>query len=151
MKIRKEYKWPIFKAISREAVMYFCLASTVMLMVNGGMAWFSGVEWVMYSRDMLRIFLAAFFAVVPIYMFAFFEESVPMRLSVLRVLHFTVTAVLVVGVLLIVEPTGRDFTLRTGILFLVIYAAVYAYGLYKDRKTATLINKRLDELHMEEV
>ncbi|MCL2378762.1 MAG: hypothetical protein FWC77_06525 [Defluviitaleaceae bacterium] len=150
MKWRRDNKWALFKANLWHMRNYFCLATTVLILVNGGMAWASGGPLVLYSRDLMRILLAALGAVLPILIFVFFEDSMPGGAPVLRLVHFITTAVLVVGTLLVIEPTGRDFSLRTGILFLVIYVAIYMQEYLKDRAIALKVNRKLDEIHINE-
>ncbi|MCL2404414.1 MAG: hypothetical protein FWC92_02575 [Defluviitaleaceae bacterium] len=148
MRFRKEHKWHIFKTILDQIFKYFCMVTTVIVLVNGGMAWLSGAQWVLYSRDLMRIFLAAFFAVLPVLLYVFFDDVMHKGFPILRVIHFTLTAALVMGVLLLIEPTGRDFTLGTGVFAFLIYIAVYGYGYLRDRRVAAKLNKQLKELYL---
>jgi len=121
-----------------------------MVVVNGGMAWLNNMEWVLYNRDLMRILLAAFFAVLPMLIGVFVNPVTPLGLLVLQGVHFVITAVLLMGVLLFIEPTGRDFTLRTGAIALLLYLGVYVLAYLKDRRIARSVNRKLDELHLHE-
>jgi len=150
MKIRKKHKWPILKATLDQMFKYFCIVATVLLLINGGLAWVSGNDWILYNQDLLRLILSAFFAVLPLLLAVFFEEYSIKGLPVLRVIRFVITAILVLGTLIIIQPTGRDVTLLTGVIFLFVYVAIDGYGYVTSRRLVLNINKKLDALHREE-
>jgi len=147
MTFRMANKLPSLKITLDQMFRYFCIITTVIILVNGAMALITGEELVLHGRDVVRILLAALFGVLPLLLFLFFEDDMRRGVPVLRIIHFIITAVLVMGVLLVVEPYGRDFARGTGVIFLLVYFIVYGYGYHRDRSIARMVNKRLGELH----
>jgi len=147
MKLRNEKKLPSLKMVLDQMFKYFCIVTTVIILVNGTVALITGEAFMLHGRDIMRILLAALLGVLPLLLFLFFEDEMYRGVPVLRIVHFIITAVLVMGILVVVEPYGRDFTRGTGVIFLLVYFFVYGYGYYRDRSIAHMVNKRLGELH----
>jgi len=151
MRLTRENIALSIKAAFGQMLSFFCIVTTVLVLANLGISRFQGTDLVLYAHDLRRILLTALFAVLPILLLALFENTSNGRVSILRIVHFSLTAVFVIGVLLLIEPTGRDFTLVTGIVALVIYSATYSVLYLKDRHLAMKINKQLDKFHSEEM
>jgi len=150
MKLRKENKAHIFKDVLDMMFKYFCIITTVLLIINGVTALFSYDGWALYRQDIFRVLLLAFVSVLPFLIDVFFEAGTNRQITVLLVLRFIITAILVSGVLFFIE-TGADFiSIRTGVIFLFVYAVLFGYGTIRARVFVIRINAKLDELHKAE-
>jgi len=155
MKLRKEYRWAMFKALLDPTLKYFCVAVTALIIVNWSNAWFSDDNWTLYSQDLVRIFLIVFFGIFPTMMVEVFIETNSARgARTKNIVRFFITAIFVLGTYALIEPTGSGVTLGTIITFLLIYAAISVYSYFnatiielKEKKLAEDINKRLNEIH----
>jgi len=144
---RKHNKWAAFKLVVDVMFKYFCIIVTMLLIITGIMAWLEGSDWLLHSQDLLRYLLLAFAAVLPILLEAFFEVK---TLLVLRAVHIALIVISVTTVLLLFGEPDQGITIRTGIIFLVIFASVYGYSYLQNRELAKKVNRQLDALHREE-
>ena len=157
MKWRREYKWAIFKALLDSLFKYFCIVATVLIVVSWGRAWFSGNDWALYSQDLVRILLIAFFGGFPALLTAVVETASAKGKLAEYIIRFFTTAVLVLGTHVVTEQTGSGITLDTIISFLLIYAAIVGYSYMnatnielEEKKLAEQINQQLNEFHKDE-
>ncbi|MCL2593155.1 MAG: hypothetical protein FWD82_07290 [Defluviitaleaceae bacterium] len=142
MRLRKDYRGLILRALLGQMFKYFCIITTILIITNGIIARITGSEWILYAQDLHRFLLVALFAVLPILIYAFFESDG----IILRIIHIGLTIVFALVPLLFMNDTGR----ATLITFLFIFVAIYGYGYYTEKRAAIEINKKLAELHLEE-
>ena len=155
MKIRKERKWDIFKAMLDAVFKYFCVVVTVLIVVNLGHTGLSGDNWTLQSHDLVRILLMSLMGILPSFLGHVFIETT----SAKGVLHknitiFIITSVLVLGAHNLIVPSGGGITLSVIVTFLLVYGAVRLYSYFnattielEEKNTAMQINQRLNEIH----
>ena len=150
MRWRRNNKWASFKLVADAMFKYFCIIVTMLLIITGVTAWLEGSDWALYSQDLLRYLLLAFAAVFPLLLLdVFFEPKTDHSLPAFKVIRIVLTIIFVLGTLLLLEEPG-GITIRTGVIFLVIFILIYGYSYLQNRQLATKVNKQLDALHRDE-
>ena len=150
MRWRKNGKWQMFIEVSRGMFHWFCVAMTALVLGNGLISRISSSEWMLYDRDLCLFLLTASLAVLPFLMFVFIDRHTQAVENTFRAIHFTLTAVFVVGPLTLLGVTGRNITLPMVIIIFALFAAIYWGGYFRDMSVAKKINAKLDALHNEE-
>jgi len=149
MIFRKDFGWSVLRKYLSYMLRIFCIVTTLSILINGVITLASSNEWVLYSRDLLRILLTSFSTVLPLLLFAFFGVKTIKEASILRVVHFILTAIFFMVPLVLLREPG-DITIRMGIAFFLIFSGVYGYITYRDGRVATSINEKLDAMHRDE-
>jgi len=155
MKWRKEYKWQIFKALLDPTLKYFCFAALIIILVGAVSAWFAGYSWALYGHGLLYVLLIAFLGVFPSSIMSVLVETNSTKgFLLVNVIRVVITATLILGTSVLVDPTGSGISLGTIVRFLIIYAAFSVYSYLnatnieiKDKKVADEINQKLSEFH----
>jgi len=142
MRWRKEHKLPVFWAVLRQMSRYFCIVITITMLFNLGYSWMNDQEWLMHSDDALSLFFVVAIALLPALMFVFFQGGL-----FLRLLHFGLTAGIPLTYIAVFESEPGGLTLRTLIMFFVIFISIYGIGYWQDKKTAIKLNEKLNAFH----
>jgi len=152
MKFRKKHKLTVLKALLAPMSNYFCIVALALIVINWVIAWFTGEGWVLYSQDLGRVLITAFVAVFPHMMMGIFVETTSAKdVLITHIALFIITALLVFGVLMLLDS---NIDLRTIITFFLAYASILAFTFknaiiidLRDKKLAGDINQQLDEIH----
>ncbi|MCL2170326.1 MAG: hypothetical protein FWB74_09935 [Defluviitaleaceae bacterium] len=158
MKLRKEHKMAIFKALLDTVFKYFCVVVTVLITVSWGRTWLNDGTWVLHSQDLMRILLVSFFGVFPNVMVEVFIETDSAKGARQKnIVRFGITALLVLGIDALIEQTYTGAPLGTVTTFLLVYIGISVYSYFnainielKEKKLAEDINERLNEIHKDE-
>ena len=158
MKLRREYKWVVFKALLDPILKYFCAVVLVLILVHGSNDWLAGNDWALYSQDLVGILLIAFFGVFPFLVSATFIEMDTIKgVLAVGIIRLVITVVLVLGTHALTWSTDSGITLGTIIRFFLIYVAFFVYSYFnaisiniEEKKLAEQINQQLDEFHKDE-
>jgi len=153
IKLRRDLDSSALADVVGQIFLFFCFVVTITIILGGIIARVSGNEWVLYTRDLQRVLLVAFFSVLPMLQNLLFVAGTSKGAYILMATQFIATATLVVGTLILFREPDAGVTIRKGIIFSIIFLAIYASIFLKnihDRRLATRINKELDELHRQQ-
>jgi len=157
MKLRKEHRLAIFKALLDPMFKYFCVVVTTLIVVNWSHGGFFTL-WALRSQDLMRILLISFVGVLPNFMAeVFIETNSAKGVRRKNIVRFCITAILVLGIYALLETTQRGISIGTIATFLFVYGGINVYSYFnatnieiKEQKLAEQINKRLNEIHKAE-
>jgi len=164
MRLRKKHKLAIFKALLGPMFKNFCVIVVVVMIISWARAWFLDAlslyeDWALHFSDLSRIFLIAFFSLLPsILLEVFVEASTARGQRAKKIIRFLAITVLVLGFFAIEDGRG-DFSFGIGTVasFLLVYAAISIYFYFnaitidiREKKLAEQINQQLDEIHSSE-
>ena len=153
MKLRKQRAWAFYRASLDSKLKYFCIIVVLLILINRG----AELECALHGGELSRIFLMAFFGILPATLINMLVEATSTKgVLQMHLIIFASTAALILGTFALLEPS-RSITLRTIVIFLVIYAAITIYSYFnaavviiEENKVADEINKRLGEFHKNE-
>ena len=150
MRIRTSYRWEAFKAILAQMFQYFCVITTIIIVLNGVTALRSEDGLVLDGIGILRFPMFAFIAVLPMLMFVFFESRTTRGSVIIQSVHFALTAAFVILAMLVFGVPDRDAFIRSGIMMLLFFGAAVLRANIRSRRYAAEINKQLETMHREE-
>jgi len=138
MSLKEELKFMfhLFCAITAFETIYMAIAAFV-----------NGEGFTFTARDLYKIPLVALFGVIPVLILVRKEQVPKTELILRRILHFIITAAVVLGSLVYFGWLVVANAIVIIVFFLAIYIGAYVVESVREKQLADKINERINAFH----
>ena len=148
MKLRKNHKMLVLRAIVSQMAMHFFVLTTCLVLINGFNALIFERDAMMASYRMLIFPFIIFLSGLPALIYVVIETTSRAGEIILRVVHMVLIIAVVIGAVFSTSGRGNMLVIIVG--FALLYLASSLTNAAQERRVANAVNKCLQRLHEED-
>ena len=131
----------------KEMVVLFCVITTCVILFMSLIPLYDSDGFIFTARDLYKIPLVALLGTIPLLILVRKETASKTEVNVRKVLHFVLTAGLVLGTLMFFGWLDTTSAVSIIVFFLALYIAVWIVASVREKRLADKLNERINAFH----